>query len=183
MQTGALSVADREALGAKVLRQLDMEHYKECLKRSYLDGPGASILHAQTSIEGAELGTTGPWTEDGSRPPPDPSHRSMRWTMRWPLTMRRWSPSTKRWRASCRPATRGNLPPSCTRSFQRHQWRNWSSMGRWWDQPTRPSSLHSSHGCAITTSENFASLVEFGGWPMDGSTHPSGPSSWNGRSW
>ena len=56
-----------------VLRQLDMEHYKECLKRSYLDGPGASILHAQTSIDqGAELGTTGPWTEDGSRPPPDP---------------------------------------------------------------------------------------------------------------
>jgi len=53
MQTGALSVGDREALGAKVLRQLDMEHYKECLKRSYLDGPGASILHAQTSIEKA----------------------------------------------------------------------------------------------------------------------------------
>ena len=39
MQSGALSVADKEALGAKVLRQLDMEHYKECLKRSYLDGP------------------------------------------------------------------------------------------------------------------------------------------------
>jgi len=37
MQTGALSVGDREALGAKVLRQLDMEHYKECLKRSYVD--------------------------------------------------------------------------------------------------------------------------------------------------
>ena len=111
------------------------------------------------------------------------SPRSMRWTMRWPLTMRRWSPSTRRWRASCRPATRGNLPPSCTRSFQRHQWRNWSSTGRWWDQPTRLSSLHSSHGCAITTSENFASLVECGGWPMDGSIHPSGPSSWNGRSW
>ena len=36
-----------------MLRQLDMEHYKECLKRSYLDGPGASILHAQTSIEKA----------------------------------------------------------------------------------------------------------------------------------
>ena len=53
MQTGALSVADREALGAKVLRQLDMEHYKECLKRSYLDGPGASIMHAQTTIEKA----------------------------------------------------------------------------------------------------------------------------------
>ena len=53
MQTGALSVADREALGAKVLRQLDMAHYKECLKRSYLDGPGASILHAQTTIEKA----------------------------------------------------------------------------------------------------------------------------------
>ena len=53
MQTGALSVADKEALGAKVLRQLDMEHYKECLKRSYLDGPGASILQAQTSIEKA----------------------------------------------------------------------------------------------------------------------------------
>eukprot|EP00434_Breviolum_minutum_P032115 symbB.v1.2.028402.t1/scaffold3009.1/size65478/1 len=53
MQSGALSVADKEALGAKVLRQLDMEHYKECLKRSYLDGPGASILHAQTSIEKA----------------------------------------------------------------------------------------------------------------------------------
>ena len=53
MQTGALSVADKEALGAKVLRQLDMEHYKECLKRSYLDGPGATILQAQTSIEKA----------------------------------------------------------------------------------------------------------------------------------
>ena len=53
MQTGALSVADKEALGAKVLRQLHMEHYKECLKRSYLDGPGASILQAQTSIEKA----------------------------------------------------------------------------------------------------------------------------------
>ena len=53
MQSGALSVADKEALGAKVLRQLDMEHYKECLKRSYLDGPGASILQAQTSIEKA----------------------------------------------------------------------------------------------------------------------------------
>ena len=53
MQSGALSVADKEALGAKVLRQLDMEHYKECLKRSYLDSPGASILHAQTSIEKA----------------------------------------------------------------------------------------------------------------------------------
>ena len=53
MQTGALSVADKEALGAKVLRQLDMEHYKECFKRSYLDGPGASILQAQTSIEKA----------------------------------------------------------------------------------------------------------------------------------
>ena len=53
MQSGALSVADKEGLGGKVLRQLDMEHYKECLKRSYLDGPGASILHAQTSIEKA----------------------------------------------------------------------------------------------------------------------------------
>ena len=53
MQTGALSVADKEALGAKVLRQLDMEHYKECLKRSYLDGPGASIMQAQASIEKA----------------------------------------------------------------------------------------------------------------------------------
>ena len=53
MQSGALSVADKEALGAKVLRQLDMAHYKECLKRSYLDGPGPSILHAQTSIEKA----------------------------------------------------------------------------------------------------------------------------------
>eukprot|EP00434_Breviolum_minutum_P033478 symbB.v1.2.029624.t1/scaffold3268.1/size60008/2 len=53
MQTGALSVADKEALGAKVLRPLDMEHYKECLKRSYLDGPGASILQAQASIEKA----------------------------------------------------------------------------------------------------------------------------------
>ena len=30
-----------------------MEHYKECLKRSYVDGPGASILHAQTTIEKA----------------------------------------------------------------------------------------------------------------------------------
>ena len=66
MQTGALSVADKEALGAKVLRQLDMEHYKECLKRSYLDGPGASIL------QGTELGNAGSWAEDGSRPPPDP---------------------------------------------------------------------------------------------------------------
>ena len=34
MQSEPLSVADKEALGAKVLRQLDMEHYKECLKRS-----------------------------------------------------------------------------------------------------------------------------------------------------
>ena len=50
MQTGALSVAEREDLGAKVLRHLDMAHYKECLKRSYLDGPGASILHAQTTM-------------------------------------------------------------------------------------------------------------------------------------
>ena len=44
--------------------------------------------------------------------------------------------------------------------------------------PTHPlSSLHSSHGCAITILENFASLVGCGGWPMDVSTHPNGPSS------
>ena len=46
MQSGALSVADKEALGAKVLRQLDMEHYKECLKRSYLDGAGPGLQEA-----------------------------------------------------------------------------------------------------------------------------------------
>ena len=75
MQSGALSVADKEALGAKVLRQLDMEHYKECLLRSYLDGPrgqhpARSNQHRKS--QGAELGTTGPWTEDGGRPPPHP---------------------------------------------------------------------------------------------------------------
>ena len=42
MQSGALSVADKEALGAQVLRQLDMSHFRDCLKRSYLDGPGRS---------------------------------------------------------------------------------------------------------------------------------------------
>lgn len=44
MQTGALSVADKEALGAKVLRHLDMEHFRDCLKRSY---------HAKATIEEA----------------------------------------------------------------------------------------------------------------------------------
>ena len=53
MQSGALSVGDKEALGAQVLRQLDMSHFRDCLKRSYLDGPGASITHAQTTVEEA----------------------------------------------------------------------------------------------------------------------------------
>ena len=53
MQSGALSVADKEARGAQLLRQLDMNHFRDCLKRSYLDGPGANIAQAQTSIEEA----------------------------------------------------------------------------------------------------------------------------------
>lgn len=53
MQSGALSVGDKEALGAKVLRQFDMDHFRECLKRRYLDGPGANITQAQTTIEKA----------------------------------------------------------------------------------------------------------------------------------
>ena len=48
-----LSVAAKEALGAQVLRQLDMSHFRDCLKRSYLDGPGANIAHAQTTVEEA----------------------------------------------------------------------------------------------------------------------------------
>ena len=53
MQSGALSVADKEALRAQVLRQLDMNHFRDCLKRSYLDGPGANIAQAQTTVEEA----------------------------------------------------------------------------------------------------------------------------------
>lgn len=53
MQTGALSVEDKEALGAQVLRHLDMERFRACFKRSYLDGLGASIAHAHTTIEEA----------------------------------------------------------------------------------------------------------------------------------
>ena len=53
MQSGALSVADKEARGAQLLRQLDMNHFRDCLKRSYLDGPGANIAQAQTTIEEA----------------------------------------------------------------------------------------------------------------------------------
>ncbi len=49
----AVSVGGKEALGAQVLRQLDMSHFRDCLKRSYLDGPGASITHAQTTVEEA----------------------------------------------------------------------------------------------------------------------------------
>ena len=53
MQSGALSVADKEARGAQLLRQLDISHFRDCLKRSYLDGPGANIAHAQTTVEEA----------------------------------------------------------------------------------------------------------------------------------
>ena len=53
MQSGALSVADQEARGAQLLRQLDISHFRDCLKRSYLDGPGANIAHAQTTVEEA----------------------------------------------------------------------------------------------------------------------------------
>ena len=53
MQSGALSVADKEARGAQLLRQLDTSHFRDCLKRSYLDGPGANIAHAQTTVEEA----------------------------------------------------------------------------------------------------------------------------------
>ncbi len=48
LQTGALSLGDKEALGAK-----DITHFRDCLKRSYLDGPGANIAHAQTTVEEA----------------------------------------------------------------------------------------------------------------------------------
>ena len=47
MQSGALSVADQEARGAQLLRQLDISHFRDCLKRSYLDGPGANIAHVE----------------------------------------------------------------------------------------------------------------------------------------
>ena len=30
-----------------------MDHFRDCVKRSYLDGPGANITHAQTTIEEA----------------------------------------------------------------------------------------------------------------------------------
>ena len=53
MQSGALSVADKEARGAQLLRQLGLNHFRDCLKRSYLDGPGANIAHAQTTVEEA----------------------------------------------------------------------------------------------------------------------------------
>ena len=53
MQSGALSVPDKEARGAQLLRQLDISHFRDCLKRSYRDGPGANIAHAQTTVEEA----------------------------------------------------------------------------------------------------------------------------------
>ena len=53
MQLGALSVADKEARGAQLLTQLDISYFRDCLKRSYLDGPGANIAHAQTTVEEA----------------------------------------------------------------------------------------------------------------------------------
>ena len=46
MQSGALSVADKEACGAQLLRQLDITQFRDC-------GPGANIAHAQTTVEEA----------------------------------------------------------------------------------------------------------------------------------
>ena len=65
----------KEALGAKVLRRLDMEHYKECFKKELLgwprgQHPAGSNQHRKS--QGTELGNAGSWAEDGSRPPPDP---------------------------------------------------------------------------------------------------------------
>ena len=109
LQTGALSVGDKEALGAKnlglainlggliffdcvtmkliarsveswvsplVLHQLDMDHFRECLKRSWaVDGPGVNITHAQTTVEEARRQNLARQAEGAKRP------RSWSWSL------------------------------------------------------------------------------------------------------
>ena len=65
MQSGALSVADKEGRGAQLLRQLGMNHFRDCLKRSYLDGPGANIAQAQATIEEARRQNLARHGQDG----------------------------------------------------------------------------------------------------------------------
>ena len=66
MQSGALSVADKEARGAQLLRQLDISHFRDCLKRSYLDGPGANIARADHGggSPPSKFGTSGSWGKE-----------------------------------------------------------------------------------------------------------------------
>ena len=75
MQTGALSVADREALGAKVPQTVGHGTLQRVLEEELPGWPGgqhpARSNHHRKG-QGAELGTTSPWTEDGGCPPPDP---------------------------------------------------------------------------------------------------------------
>ena len=113
MQSGALSVADKEARGAQLLRQLDMNHFRDCLKRSYLDGPGANIAQAQTTIEEArrqnlarqEAGVKQTKERNlslhGRTKPGQPSKamsspRSQIPRMPWPLMWMEWWKSTRR---------------------------------------------------------------------------------------
>ena len=157
MQT---TVGDREALGAKVLRQLDMDHFKECLKRSYVDGPGASILHAQTTIEKGRENVFAPEYEVDDAMGIDheaviDEYKGMTFLQ---TNQRQFSPKLY-----------SELPETPQRELE--------IEGEMVGPRHRRSSSPSSHGCATTTLENFASLGVFGGWPMDGSTHPNGPSS------